>query len=426
MGPPSTLHDRVVFVSNLPLHMQWHELKDLLRPAGLIIRADVATDGDGRPRGFGTALFGTEADALAAVNMFNDAEIGGRRVRVSLERDIIQETISRRGSAVSFAQTLEQNQGRDGSQGSQRGSTDGNVSGNGTPPRPWAAEGIPPDAHAPVRPQYNEQPPHPPHAAQGGHPPHHPHHRQHHPGPIAMPSFPPLQIPGDTNTLSPLQTRNLPPMTPSMPGFVFNAYPDTPPIHRLASAAGPFSPGIPVTSPSAFQYNPFLNPAPGAPVNRFPHAGSAALDTPTTQTFPGNPVHHAGVGVQPSIGQIGDYFPTTGSGLSSSTHPEDDPTSPDSATSVKTVGPGAREASGSVSVSGGGGGEDLAKDMDKLSVGSNETSPPKHPFEGIGTIGRASLDLSASKLNVWKTNSGERRASFGDVVAGRAPAPARE
>ena len=71
MGPPATLHDRVVFVSNLPLHMQWQELKDLLRPAGIIIRADVATDADGRPRGFGTALFATEKDATKAVAMYN-------------------------------------------------------------------------------------------------------------------------------------------------------------------------------------------------------------------------------------------------------------------------------------------------------------------------------------------------------------------
>lgn len=59
LGPPGNLHDRVVFVSGvslfpmntfqrqqgdancqLPMSMQWQELKDLLRPAGLIIRAE--------------------------------------------------------------------------------------------------------------------------------------------------------------------------------------------------------------------------------------------------------------------------------------------------------------------------------------------------------------------------------------------------
>lgn len=110
LGPPSTLHDRVIFVSNvsrsvifdfavdadrqtqLPLSMQWQDLKDMLRPAGTIIRAElvfyfsfirgvyfdadsgksVATDAHGKPRGFGTALFATEADATRAVLLFNE------------------------------------------------------------------------------------------------------------------------------------------------------------------------------------------------------------------------------------------------------------------------------------------------------------------------------------------------------------------
>lgn len=114
-----------------------------------------------------------------------------------------------------------------------------------------------------------------------------------HPGHIAMPPFHPLD---NGNPLSPLQTRGLPPMTPSMPGFVFNAYPETPPVHNhfFPHGMGPFSPGIPVTSPIGFSYNPFLNAAPGGPVNRFPQGGSAQLGTPTTQSFPNNPIRGAG------------------------------------------------------------------------------------------------------------------------------------
>lgn len=91
-------------------------------------------------------------------------------------------------------------------------------------------------------------------------------------------------------------------MTPSMPGFVFNAYPETPPVHHqflTPGALGPFSPGIPVTSPTGFGYNPFINAAPGGPVDtrgfsHF-HGGSAALGTPTTTAFPpGNPIHGYG------------------------------------------------------------------------------------------------------------------------------------
>lgn len=38
----------------------------------LTMFSSVATDPDGRPRGFGTALFATEADAAKAVVMFNE------------------------------------------------------------------------------------------------------------------------------------------------------------------------------------------------------------------------------------------------------------------------------------------------------------------------------------------------------------------
>lgn len=103
-----------------------------------------------------------------------------------------------------------------------------------------------------------------------------------HPGPISLPPFP---SPSDINPLSPLQTRNLPPMTPSMPGFVFNAHPQTPPVYAqfLSPGTGPFSPGLPVSRSTAGGKSPFINAAPGAPVSRPGQAGSAALGTPTTE-----------------------------------------------------------------------------------------------------------------------------------------------
>jgi len=55
----------------LPFHCQWQDLKDLFRQAGTIIRADVALGPDGRSRGFGTVVFGTDFDAERAVKMFN-------------------------------------------------------------------------------------------------------------------------------------------------------------------------------------------------------------------------------------------------------------------------------------------------------------------------------------------------------------------
>ncbi|WWD22840.1 hypothetical protein CI109_107334 [Kwoniella shandongensis] len=326
LGPPETLHDRVIFVSNLPLSMQWQDLKDLLRPAGTIIRADVATDPNGRPRGFGTALFAVEADAARAVEMFNNREIGGFRIRAHLERDSHpfngadhdpsgyrqhpQNHLNGSGPSSQSSRTAESNSVPSPLDTAIQSSNGPSPADSPVPKLPWSLN-TSLQHQTPVR------------ASPGT-----PNFRQHHhPGPISMPAFPPI---GDGNPTSPFQSRNLPPMTPSMPGFVFNAYPETPPIHPhfMSPGIGPFSPGIPVTSPTGFQYNPFLNAAPGAPVNRFPqqqqqqHSGSAALGTPTTQAFPNGqgPIHQfAGPPGQPlNISQTlaqgqsqggQDYFP---------------------------------------------------------------------------------------------------------------------
>ena len=58
-------------LAQLPFHIQWQDLKDLLRQAGAVQRADVALGADGRSRGFGTVSFSNEADAERAVRMFN-------------------------------------------------------------------------------------------------------------------------------------------------------------------------------------------------------------------------------------------------------------------------------------------------------------------------------------------------------------------
>ncbi|WWC57933.1 uncharacterized protein I303_100468 [Kwoniella dejecticola CBS 10117] len=310
LGPPETLHDRVIFVSNLPLSIQWQDLKDLLRPAGTIIRADVATDASGRPRGFGTALFAEVEDAARAVTMFNEREVHGQRIRAHLERQSRGEAPPANGStpdqigsaltsvgvlspatASAEAPPASDDTAPDGLaplDTSRRTSVQSQQSAASSPVAklPWSLN-TSLQHQTPGRPG-----PGPGSKQTPGLHQHTPNFRQlHHPGPISMPSFPPM---GEPNPLSPLQTRGLPPMTPSMPGFVFNApvYPETPPLHHFMNSSnqfGPFSPGIPVTSPNAFGYNPFS--APGAPV-RFPQPpsyqgqGSAALGTPTTQSFP--------------------------------------------------------------------------------------------------------------------------------------------
>lgn len=442
LGPPNTLHDRVVFVSNLPLTMQWQELKDLLRPAGLIIRADVASSPDGRPRGFGTALFGAVQDAARAVSLFNGRELGGRRIRVYLERDShhhdarrsshSQTDLSAAGSESANGQTSEADDvpaaTTDLSTPLQAKPTLAsrvpwhlNLTSQSTPPRS-TANGI--DATPHFRSGF-------PNTRNGESTPHfrnvpHPEH-------IAMPPWPSLDT---SNPLSPLQTRGLPPMTPSMPGFVFNnAYPDTPPVpHHFM---GPFSPGLPVTSPTGFAYNPFLNAAPGAPVNRGPQqtGGSAQLGTPTTQAFPHNSIRGAGPPGAPVSND--DYFPST----ESPNHPQVTPPS----LGARTVSQSVLNARDRLAPTG----PDmpvtdvhnLAASMALQSLATGQETPPSPTIDkrnlrrsdsgadlgaigsGSGTngasllaeagrTGRFSLDDQRPNLDIDPAT--ERRASFGD------------
>lgn len=76
-----------------------------------------------------------------------------------------------------------------------------------------------------------------------------------------------------------------------MPGYTFHAYPSTPPLMPmgfLSPGLGPFSPAL--NSPQSFVFNPFMNPAPGAPIQMTP-TGSGGYNThaPYAMT-PGNPL----------------------------------------------------------------------------------------------------------------------------------------
>ena len=73
-------------------------------------------------------------------------------------------------------------------------------------------------------------------------------------------SLPPSQM-FSVNPMSPQMTRGIP-ITPSMPAFTFHAPMSTPPLHHhlLSPGLGPYSP--PITF-----FNPYLNPAPGAPLH---------------------------------------------------------------------------------------------------------------------------------------------------------------
>ncbi|KAG2730744.1 hypothetical protein G9P44_006321, partial [Scheffersomyces stipitis] len=69
-----------IFVGNLPFSVNWQALKDLMRDAGSVVRADVRVDSWGKSRGFGTVVFETPEDAQKAVEMFSGYEIQGRRI----------------------------------------------------------------------------------------------------------------------------------------------------------------------------------------------------------------------------------------------------------------------------------------------------------------------------------------------------------
>ncbi|WWC66945.1 uncharacterized protein I206_100852 [Kwoniella pini CBS 10737] len=443
LGPPETLHDRVIFVSNLPLSIQWQDLKDLLRPAGTIIRADVATDASGRPRGFGTALFASVEDAARAVTMFNEREVQGHRIQAHLERQSRIEALQTdnsasgvRPSASALAQTPTQSLESTGSSAekedihpdglassdtSEQNNTEQKAENSPVAKLPWNLN-TSLQQQTPGRPGTgvtNQTP--------GLHQ-HTPNFRQlHHPGPISMPPFPSMSM-NEPNPLSPLQTRGLPPMTPSMPGFVFNApaYPETPPLHHFMNSSnqfGPFSPGIPVTSPNAFGYNPFS--APGAPI-RFPQpphqGGSAILGTPTTQSFPilnGNGVIYPNAGPPGSIAQTlqqhqqqqqPEYFPTIN-------NPPETPTPKLSSNGLRDKPLNAKERLASTASE-----DDLTNSTNKLSLNENQEGiqTPESPSELRRTTsnnnriekGRTSLDEKRNNNLLGAIIGGDRRASF--------------
>lgn len=60
--------NRNVFVNNIPPQASWQDLKDLMRGAGEVIRADVGITPDGRPKGNGTVVFVDVQGAQAAIS----------------------------------------------------------------------------------------------------------------------------------------------------------------------------------------------------------------------------------------------------------------------------------------------------------------------------------------------------------------------
>jgi RNA recognition motif-containing protein len=73
-----TLEGRRLFVKNLSYDTQWKYLKDHMRQAGDVVRADVFENQYGRSRGIGVVEFRTKEDARNALDKLNKSNLDGR------------------------------------------------------------------------------------------------------------------------------------------------------------------------------------------------------------------------------------------------------------------------------------------------------------------------------------------------------------
>ncbi|OAA73783.1 Nucleotide-binding, alpha-beta plait [Cordyceps fumosorosea ARSEF 2679] len=88
-GPGAGGAGRQIYVANLPFNIGWQDLKDLFRQAarnGGVIRADVHSGPDGRPKGSGIVVFESPDDARSAIQQFNGYDWQGRTIEVREDR----------------------------------------------------------------------------------------------------------------------------------------------------------------------------------------------------------------------------------------------------------------------------------------------------------------------------------------------------
>ncbi|XP_034416587.1 myelin expression factor 2 [Cyclopterus lumpus] len=90
--PPDVIHalqagrlGTTVFVANLDFKVGWKKLKEVFGMAGLVKRADVKEDKDGKSRGMGTVTFEQSLEALQAISMFNGQMLFDRQMHVKMD-----------------------------------------------------------------------------------------------------------------------------------------------------------------------------------------------------------------------------------------------------------------------------------------------------------------------------------------------------
>ena len=76
-----------LFVGNLPFELTWQELKDHMRKAGRVVRADIINRRDGKASGGGIVEYETVKEAKRAIRELNDTTIGGRGIIVREDRE---------------------------------------------------------------------------------------------------------------------------------------------------------------------------------------------------------------------------------------------------------------------------------------------------------------------------------------------------
>ncbi|GME86361.1 unnamed protein product [[Candida] boidinii] len=80
--PENIVEGSEIFVGNLPFRITWHDLQDMFKDVGEVVRAEVKEDFKGRSKGFGTVIFSSPDEAKAAIAKYHSTELDGRRIDV--------------------------------------------------------------------------------------------------------------------------------------------------------------------------------------------------------------------------------------------------------------------------------------------------------------------------------------------------------
>ncbi|KAJ3014768.1 Myelin expression factor 2 [Thoreauomyces humboldtii] len=90
---------RNLFVGNLPYSVDSHALSSVFCEAGTVLRADVAQDLSGRPKGYATLRMSSTKEADKAIFLFHGYEWHGRTIEVRDDHFQADQTFDRRGGA---------------------------------------------------------------------------------------------------------------------------------------------------------------------------------------------------------------------------------------------------------------------------------------------------------------------------------------